>query len=99
MVVLLFLSHWTKFVTACPDELTPDQYWLSRHQVHEHSTDTVADSTSDDENVESLFQDTTPTQVWKGHLRPQPCEDALGICNAWTLELVVPILCILCISL
>ena len=63
-------------VRHCPDEFPPDQYWPSRRPVPEHSADTVADSTSDDENVESRLQDTTPTQVWKGRLRPRPCEDA-----------------------
>ena len=63
-------------VRHCPDELPPDQYWPSRRPVPEHSADTVADSTSDDENVESRLQDTTPTQVWKGRLRPRPCKDA-----------------------
>ena len=63
-------------VRHCPDELPPDEYWPSRRPVPEHSADTVADSTSDEENVESPLQDTTPTQVWKGRLRPRPCEDA-----------------------
>ena len=63
-------------VRHCPDELPPDQSWPSRHQVKEHLTDTVPAHVSYDENVESLFEDTAPTQVWKGRLRPRPCEDA-----------------------
>ena len=59
-----------EWVCHCRDELPPDQSWCP---VHEHSADTVADSTSDNESVESWLQDTIPTWLWKG---PQPCEDA-----------------------
>ena len=51
-------------VRHCPDDLTPDQSWPSWGQVKEHSTDTVPDSISDDENVESLFEVMAPTQVY-----------------------------------
>ena len=63
-------------VPQCPDELPQGQSWPSRCQVKEHLTDTVPDHVSDDKNVESLFEDTAPTQVWKGCLRPRPWEDA-----------------------
>ena len=63
-------------VRHCPDELPPDQYWPSRRPDHNCSNDVLADSTAEDMNMESLFQDTSPTQIWKGRLRPRPCVDA-----------------------